>query len=107
MIIVRHLISGPRLPFTAAYFGSIICTLYFALGVSSAVFREWLDNPANSLSNIASKYIADIGVCCCTTGLRSVVFDQLLPNGLNRPALGLEVRYQQSSCLDERMMQKA
>lgn len=30
----RHLVSGPRLPFTAAYFGSIGLTLYFAIGVS-------------------------------------------------------------------------
>lgn len=28
-----HLISGPRLPFTAAYFGSIAMTIYFAVGV--------------------------------------------------------------------------
>jgi hypothetical protein len=31
---VRHLLSGSRLPFTAAYFGSIGLTLYFAVGVS-------------------------------------------------------------------------
>jgi hypothetical protein len=31
----RHLFSGPRLPFTAAYFGSIALTLYFAIGVST------------------------------------------------------------------------
>ncbi|KAF9695816.1 hypothetical protein EKO04_006209 [Ascochyta lentis] len=30
--LVQHLISGPRLPFTAAYFGSIALTLYFSLG---------------------------------------------------------------------------
>lgn len=30
---IRHLLSGPRLPFTAAYFGSIALTLYFAVGV--------------------------------------------------------------------------
>lgn len=29
----KHLVSGPRLPFTAAYFGSIAMTLYFAIGV--------------------------------------------------------------------------
>lgn len=29
-----HLMSGPRLPFTAAYFGSIVMTIYFAVGVS-------------------------------------------------------------------------
>lgn len=31
-----HLFSAPRLPFTAAYFGSIILTLVFALKVSVA-----------------------------------------------------------------------
>ncbi|KAF2842504.1 SFT2-domain-containing protein [Patellaria atrata CBS 101060] len=30
---VQHLVSGPRLPFTAAYFGSIALTLYFSLGL--------------------------------------------------------------------------
>lgn len=33
-VYLRHLISGSRLPFTAAYFGSIALTLYFAIGVS-------------------------------------------------------------------------
>jgi hypothetical protein len=31
----QHLMSTPRLPFTAAYFGSIGLTLYFSLGVSN------------------------------------------------------------------------
>ncbi|KAJ5494565.1 hypothetical protein N7463_010652 [Penicillium fimorum] len=31
----KHLISGSRLPFTAAYFGSIALTLYFAIGLQS------------------------------------------------------------------------
>ncbi|ELT94356.1 hypothetical protein CAPTEDRAFT_152187, partial [Capitella teleta] len=35
---VKHLLSGPRLPFTAAYFGSMIATIYFALWVKSTVF---------------------------------------------------------------------
>ncbi|KAJ5822031.1 uncharacterized protein N7525_011315 [Penicillium rubens] len=34
----KHLISGTRLPFTAAYFGSIALTLYFAIGVSKIDF---------------------------------------------------------------------
>lgn len=29
----KHLISGPRLPFSAAYFGSIALTLFFAIKV--------------------------------------------------------------------------
>jgi hypothetical protein len=33
-IYIQHLTSTPRLPFTAAYFGSIGLTLYFSVGVS-------------------------------------------------------------------------
>lgn len=36
LVYAKHLISGSRLPFTAAYFGSIALTLYFAIGVSLA-----------------------------------------------------------------------
>lgn len=38
----KHLVSGPRLPFTAAYFGSIALTLYFAIGVRTSFFLSWL-----------------------------------------------------------------
>ncbi|KAF7503375.1 hypothetical protein GJ744_003939 [Endocarpon pusillum] len=34
---IQHLISGPRLPFTAAYFGSIALTIYFAVGLHSTI----------------------------------------------------------------------
>ncbi|CAG8973512.1 hypothetical protein HYALB_00002837 [Hymenoscyphus albidus] len=37
MTYIRHLISTPRLPFTAAYFGSIALTLYFSLGLRSQI----------------------------------------------------------------------
>jgi len=32
-----HLMSGARLPFTAAYFGSIVMTIYFAVGLHSTI----------------------------------------------------------------------
>jgi len=32
-----HLVSTPRLPFTAAYFGTIALTLYFSLGLHSTI----------------------------------------------------------------------
>ena len=35
---VYHLLSTPRLPFTAAYFGSIILTLVFAIKVGCHAF---------------------------------------------------------------------
>ncbi|KAF2266904.1 SFT2-domain-containing protein [Lojkania enalia] len=34
---VQHLVSGPRLPFTAAYFGSIALTLWASLGLHSTL----------------------------------------------------------------------
>ncbi|KNG48714.1 sft2-domain-containing protein [Stemphylium lycopersici] len=34
---IQHLVSGPRLPFTAAYFGSIALTLVFSLGLHSTI----------------------------------------------------------------------
>ncbi|KAL1992423.1 hypothetical protein VTN49DRAFT_4455 [Thermomyces lanuginosus] len=37
MTYARHLLSGSRLPFTAAYFGSIALTLYFAVGLRSSL----------------------------------------------------------------------
>ncbi|CAG7918866.1 unnamed protein product [Penicillium olsonii] len=41
----KHLISGARLPFTAAYFGSIALTLYFAIGVSTSIYSDFLLSP--------------------------------------------------------------
>lgn len=38
----KHLVSGTRLPFTAAYFGAIALTLYFAIGVSKIDFFIFL-----------------------------------------------------------------
>jgi hypothetical protein len=34
---VQHLASTPRLPFTAAYFGSLGLTIYFAMGLHSTI----------------------------------------------------------------------
>ncbi|KAI0484763.1 SFT2-domain-containing protein [Xylariaceae sp. FL0804] len=34
---LQHLISGPRLPFTAAYFGSIALTIYFSIGLHNTI----------------------------------------------------------------------
>ncbi|ESO89961.1 hypothetical protein LOTGIDRAFT_192494 [Lottia gigantea] len=35
---VKHLFSGPRLPFTIAYFGTMFATLYFSLWVHKTLF---------------------------------------------------------------------
>lgn len=37
MAYLRHLLSTERLPFTAAYFGSLGLSLYFALGLHSTI----------------------------------------------------------------------
>jgi hypothetical protein len=45
-VYAKHLASGSRLPFTAAYFGSIAMTLYFAIGVSALVSSSLWAIPA-------------------------------------------------------------
>ncbi|KAF0318728.1 golgi traffic protein [Colletotrichum asianum] len=55
----KHLISGPRLPFTAAYFGSLGLSLYFSLG-----------------------HFPDLDLGADSAGLLVVVFSQLFSNGL-------------------------
>ncbi|ROV97654.1 hypothetical protein VSDG_04581 [Cytospora chrysosperma] len=37
MAYAQHLFSGQRLPFTAAYFGSVVLTLYFSMGLHSTI----------------------------------------------------------------------
>lgn len=37
MVYAQHLFSGQRLPFTAAYFGSVVLTLYFSMGLHSTI----------------------------------------------------------------------
>jgi hypothetical protein len=62
----QHLVSGNRLPFTVAYFGSIALTMYFAIGVSLNFYHRIHAVPSsavyarskNDLSVCASKYIS-------------------------------------------------
>lgn len=72
-----HLMSGPRLPFTAAYFGSIALTLYFSLGASD--FTIIYQTVADSI--IAWKHIFDVDLVINTAGVLTLVPCQLLPNG--------------------------
>lgn len=46
LVYAKHLVSGSRLPFTAAYFGSIAMTLYFAIGVSALISSSLRAIPA-------------------------------------------------------------
>lgn len=67
-VYVKHLVSGPRLPFTAAYFGSIALTLYFAVGVSTVFLDLFIDSlpsfPLHRLASFQTKPAASpTGVC--------------------------------------------
>jgi uncharacterized MnhB-related membrane protein len=79
---VYHLLSGPRLPFTGAYFGSILLTLVFALKVSHCSLRS----PFFTNSLLAPQHYPHPGRCLGPAGLPCLVFNQLLPHGLNRVA---------------------
>lgn len=86
---VQHLTSGSRLPFTAAYFGSIALTIYFSVGVSIgllSVRMSW------SLMMSASKHCLNPGICTHTDCMSSMVPGQLLPYGLQRSPAGYHIR---------------
>ncbi|EFE32616.1 uncharacterized protein ARB_00441 [Trichophyton benhamiae CBS 112371] len=70
----RHLTSGPRLPFTAAYFTSIALTLYFAVGVSTKQKRTKIQKHPCSL------FLAPCSPCASCNFIR-------LSAALNAPTL--------------------
>lgn len=57
---MNHLISAPRLPFTATYFGSIALTLYFSLGVSVYIDKPFPPSSNNLILCVASKQAVDL-----------------------------------------------
>lgn len=59
-----HLLSAPRLPFTAAYFGSIGLTLFFAIKVSSP--------SASAILALSSKLCTLLCVVCLDEGLLTI-----------------------------------
>jgi hypothetical protein len=74
-----HLMSTPRLPFTAAYFGSIALTLYFSLGVS--IPNISFGQLANLNWHAAPKHSSDTDIRYCTIGMLALVLGQLFPDG--------------------------
>lgn len=94
-----HLISGPRLPFTATYFGAIALTIYFAVGVSvpHASGRPGLTAAAAALH---TSYVIIVGHPACCPGMVSC---QLLPNGQHRSAVRRSSWRWKSGSVDERL----
>ena len=99
---VQHLMSTPRLPFTAAYFGSIALTLYFSLGVSifsiSRCHTILLIEP-----HAAPKHSLDPHIIVDSISLFNMVLDKLFSDGLERLAARNYIRSSASSCVDDWM----
>lgn len=98
MTYLYHLLSTPRLPFTAAYFGSIILTLVFALKVSASP-----DGKTRLLLtlDLASQHSLDPFLGPYPARLSALVSDQLFPYGINWSAPSYIVWNQTSHCLDD------
>lgn len=94
-----HLMSGPRLPFTAVYFGAIIMTVYFAAGVSFPPCRS--QSPNSDLRIAAAFDDLDDPFRWCTARGVSMVSDQLLSPGLIWSSVRGQSRWRQAHCLDE------
>ncbi len=97
---MQHLASGPRLPFTAAYFGSIGLTLYFSLGVSKHHSR-YLGFGSKSTNRLAApKHNPDAVRGHHPACLLGMVYGELLPHGLQRAAPGYQLRHEKSYGVD-------
>lgn len=97
---VAHLTSGPRLPFTAVYLGSIAMTIYFAVGVSP----EPPGGRPTKLTAIASFDHLDSSLFDHTTGGLGMVSSQLLSHGKHWPQVCSQSRGRPPDCLDERLI---
>lgn len=74
-----HLMSAPRLPFTAAYFGSIALTLYFSLGVG--ISHIPIDQVTDRNLHLAPQHYSDSDVGYLSIGMLGLVYSQLFPDG--------------------------
>lgn len=100
-MVVGHLVSGPRLPFTAAYFGSIALTLYFSIGVSCMSHHT---APTTTYKcPIDSQYVSHVAIGYRPVGLPDMVSCQLLPDGIYRAAICCSCRRWQNCSVDERL----
>lgn len=103
MAYIQHLLSGNRLPFTAAYFGSIFMTIYFSMGVSTTInCCSYRDHIAHVV--IASKLLLDPHCCYRTDCCLDMVSGQLFPHGFKRPAPRHLIRCPASCCLGDRLI---
>lgn len=99
---VYHLLSTPRLPFTAAYFGSIAMTLIFAIKVSTE-FLQTLSHTRlqySMLTRAATKHAAYTIFGSCPDRGASLVSRKLFPYGSNRSAHGHDFWSQTGDLLD-------
>ena len=99
-----HLMSGPRLPFTAAYFGSIVMTIYFAVGVSRHTALFVVQEEMLTAARLASIDSVDTTVLHCATRRPALVSSQLFPNGKSGFALCGQGGRRPGSSVDERLI---
>jgi hypothetical protein len=111
----QHLLSAPRLPFTAAYFGSIALTLYFSLGVriypspNSITSPHPTYPPHDGLDHLFTDphaaRISNPHVPCLSlsVGLSIMVSRQLLPHGIERSSTRNHFWSSKGSSMDDRL----
>ena len=98
---LKHLASTPRLPFTAAYFGSLGLTLYFSIGVSRT--RVQVIAGASAKPFPASKHYSYHVCGAYPTGLPVMVSCELLPDGFQRTSPCQQLWRPPRSSLDDKL----
>lgn len=101
---IQHLASTPRLPFTAAYFGSLGLTIYFSIGVGfNQAIPLWvfLANRIKAPKHYSYSFLGHY-----SAGLPGVVPCELFPDGLEWITHGQLFRGAQSSNVDDKLRKR-
>jgi Got1/Sft2-like family len=74
---IKHLVSAPRIPFTAAYFVSLGMTLYFAVGVcvplgGATLIVAWVNILDTDFGDCAAPGLVKLLCVVCTWGDRRI-----------------------------------
>lgn len=103
MAYVQHLLSGPRLPFSAAYFGSLVMSIYFSIGVSTISMLLTPMRPCllTTACLTAPKHNLDPYIGHHSDCLLALVSRQLLSDGFEQLEDGDNFWSTTSGCLDD------
>ncbi|RUS16939.1 hypothetical protein BC938DRAFT_476417 [Jimgerdemannia flammicorona] len=96
---IKHMISRDRLPFTAAYLGSLILTMYFSIGVSDHMVSVSFPNPAPLFHRPVATSSLYYSASSRSSHYYGLYFGSYIPGGVSTLRYGSAMLARQASSL--------